>query len=88
MTEQSLHEKRNAEKTVEYVISILHKRPEFGEKSEFVSTYYAKEKTSAQKLKKIFAKAFRVAHPSWRIKEVNVSPAQTDVTRFQRITNE
>ena len=75
MTQQSPEEKQQP-KTVEYVISVLHKRPELGESSEFVSTYYAKEGRSARYLKRVFLKAFKKAHPSWAVEEIVVSPSK------------
>jgi hypothetical protein len=62
-------------KIVQYVISIFYKRPEFGENCEFLSTYYAKEKQGVRYLKKIFARAFESAHPTWIIEKIIVSSA-------------
>lgn len=85
LAQQRLDKKQDVKKIVEYVISILHQRPEFGENSEFVSTYYAKERTSARKLRRVFSKAFKTAHPSWIIKEIVVSPTCTDTTRASSV---
>jgi hypothetical protein len=60
-------------KKVHYVISILYTRPEFGEKCEFLSTYYAKEKNGARHLKRIFVNAFKSAHPTWTMMKITVS---------------
>ena len=53
-------------------VSILHKRPTFGEGVEFLSVYYAKAKKDKQRLAEIFANAFIRAHPSWVIKKITV----------------
>jgi hypothetical protein len=61
-------------KILQYVISIFYVRPEFGENCEFLSTYYAKEKNGARYLKKIFARAFKRAHPTWKMKKLTIFP--------------
>ena len=63
---------RDQRKPIEYVISILYKRPEFGENVKFLSAYYAKERRDARSIKRMLTKAFNLAHPSWVIKAVTV----------------
>ena len=62
-------------KVLQYVISIFYIRPEFGENCKFLSTYCAKGKKGGRYLKKIFARAFKSAHPTWIMEKVTVSPA-------------
>ena len=60
------------QETIDYKIWILHVRPEVGEDVEFLLTYYARENKGKQFVEETFAKAFKVAHPSWIIKKVTV----------------
>jgi hypothetical protein len=62
------------EKPMLYIISILHRKPEFGEGVRFRSTYYAEETKDAAFVKRVFSEAFQLAHPSWIIEEVTVEP--------------
>ena len=59
-------------KIAKYVISILYKRPEFGESCEFLSTYVAMEERGARYLKGVFVKAFKLAHPTWVLTKIKV----------------
>ena len=68
------------EKPVEYAILIKHNRPDYN-KVEFVSTYYTSEKKDKKSIKQIFTKAFRIAHPSWKIKKITVIPAITNAAQ-------
>ena len=58
--------------TIDYSIWIVHIRPEIREDVEFLSTYKARESRGKQFVEEMFAKAFKVAHPSWIIKKVTV----------------
>ena len=53
-------------------VLILHTRLEFGEDVEFLVIYYARGDGDEQRLREIFAEAFRQAHPEWKIKQVIV----------------
>jgi hypothetical protein len=75
ITPTSSERQNKHEEKVLYVISILYTRPEFGEKCKFLSTYYAKEKNDIRHLKKIFASAFKNAHPTWTMVKITVAPA-------------
>ena len=61
-------------------VLILHTRPEFGEDVEFLLIYYAREDRDEQRLKEIFATAFRKAHPQWNIKQVIVDMKHSQCT--------
>ena len=64
-------------KPVEYAISILHNRPEYA-RVKFVSTYYSNERKDQKTLARVFSKAFRIAHPFWKIRKITVAPVQAE----------
>jgi hypothetical protein len=67
-------DKPEKEKPILYMISILHRKPEFGKSVRFCSTYYARERKDVLLIKRVFSEAFHSAHPSWTIEEVTVEP--------------
>jgi hypothetical protein len=64
-------------KPVEYAILILHKRPEY-DRVKFVSTYYTKERKDQRTLARAFSRAFRIAHPFWKIMKITVAPVEAE----------
>ena len=72
----------NKWRTPEYVILMLHERPEFGAGTEFLSTYHARESKDEQCIKEVFVKAFTIANPSWIIKKVIVKVISPNISNL------
>jgi hypothetical protein len=64
-------------KPVEYAISILHNRPEYA-RVKFVSTYFTNEIKDKKTLAKVFSRAFKIAHPFWKIRKITVAPVEAE----------
>ncbi len=65
-------DKSNQGKLTRYIITILYKKPEYGESVSFHSTYRAMERKDPLIVKRIFGDAFHLAHPSWIVEKVTV----------------
>jgi hypothetical protein len=70
----------NKNGTIDYVIQVVHNRPETGSGVEILSTYYARENKDERLIQEVFAKAFITAHPSWEIKKVLVKAKTPDAS--------
>jgi hypothetical protein len=57
---------------VAYAVTVLHTRPAYPGRTEFLKIYRIKSNGDPETLRDMFTRAFTEAHPDWQIKQVNV----------------